>query len=293
VHQAGQPMGVRTEVKNLNSVKYMRHAINYEVERQINLLKNGGTVVNETMSYNIGMGKTVPMRDKEKILDYRFMPEPNLPPLVVYQTRNSVPAHAKDRCVVLADLAATMPELPETRRQRLETYGLSLSKVVAIERAEMTDLFENLVNQHGCDQDTTSKTVTYGFLSFFQKNGLNWKNNYITTDDLAEIVDLIKDNILSPDSVAFLLQEKLASPSMSLTDIIIKHNLRLIDEEEILKIIDAYLHRNPKTVKAYHEKGKKNKYRVVHLNVMKKLQDVATDSKKVEFLCKKRLDEWV
>jgi aspartyl-tRNA(Asn)/glutamyl-tRNA(Gln) amidotransferase subunit B len=81
VNRPGEPLGIRTEVKNLNSIRQVCKAIEFEVERQISVLEAGGIVENETRNFDVDAKATVPMRDKESKQDYRFMPEPNLPPL--------------------------------------------------------------------------------------------------------------------------------------------------------------------------------------------------------------------
>ncbi|KAM3623689.1 uncharacterized protein V6R79_014450 [Siganus canaliculatus] len=126
VHKPGEPLGVRTEVKNINSARNLGRAIDYEIQRQIEVLRNGGTVQNETRSYDPKSGETIPMRDKEGLQDYRFMPEPNLPPLVVFEDDASLPAGV-DPCqaVVVQQIRTRLPELPSVKRDRLvQTYGI-------------------------------------------------------------------------------------------------------------------------------------------------------------------------
>jgi len=113
VRPAGQArLGTKAEVKNLNSFRYLEKALEYEIDRQVGLVDGGGRVVQETRLWDSGMGRTVSMRSKEEAHDYRYFPEPDLPPLVVNEAR-------------IAAVRGSMPELPEARRQRfVASYGL-------------------------------------------------------------------------------------------------------------------------------------------------------------------------
>ncbi|XP_063776627.1 glutamyl-tRNA(Gln) amidotransferase subunit B, mitochondrial isoform X3 [Pseudophryne corroboree] len=125
VHRPGEPYGVRTEVKNINSARFLAKAIDYEIRRQTEILDNGGTILNETRAFDYKLGATIPMRDKEGKQDYRFMPEPNLPPLILYDAK-SLPANVDADQVVNIDLIKErLPELPSVTRERLvEQYGI-------------------------------------------------------------------------------------------------------------------------------------------------------------------------
>ena len=119
-------LGNRTEVKNLNSIRQVCKAIEYEVERQIELLESGGVVVSETRTFDNESKRTVPMRDKESKRDYRFMPEPNLPPLRLVDDENEKHSGRTGNLNV-SEIRSGMPELPgETRQRYVDELGLSL-----------------------------------------------------------------------------------------------------------------------------------------------------------------------
>ncbi|KAM4750205.1 glutamyl-tRNA(Gln) amidotransferase subunit B, mitochondrial isoform 2-T2 [Anableps anableps] len=126
VHRPGEQLGTRTEVKNINSIRYLARAIDFEIQRQTDVVQRGGTVVNETRAYNSKSGETVAMRDKEGLQDYRFMPEPNLPPLMVFEDIASLPAGIEaGQAVILQTIKEGLPELPSIRRDRLvQAYGI-------------------------------------------------------------------------------------------------------------------------------------------------------------------------
>ncbi|NXQ49428.1 GATB amidotransferase, partial [Catharus fuscescens] len=125
VHHPGEPYGVRTEVKNINSIRFLAKAVDYEIQRQIEELGNGGTISNETRAFDSKLGCTVPMRDKEGKQDYRFMPEPNLPPLILYDAK-SLPANMNHQQVLNIDwIRERLPDLPSVKREKLvEQYGI-------------------------------------------------------------------------------------------------------------------------------------------------------------------------
>jgi aspartyl-tRNA(Asn)/glutamyl-tRNA(Gln) amidotransferase subunit B len=131
VRRPGEPMGTKTEVKNLNSFRYVARALEHEIERQTALLESGGRVVQETRSFDAAQGTTRTLRSKEEAHDYRYFPEPDLPPL-------AVPPE------VIARLRAELPELPWARRRRLvEQYGLSLEDARVLTAArELADYYE-------------------------------------------------------------------------------------------------------------------------------------------------------
>lgn len=127
VHKQNEPFGTRTEVKNIGSVRGVAGAIRYEVERQIKILENGGSIVNETRSWDANAKMTVSMRDKEEQQDYRYMPEPNLPPLHI------AVGPIQQGCVNVGELKNQIPELPEETRMRLnKDLGLTLEQAVIL-----------------------------------------------------------------------------------------------------------------------------------------------------------------
>src|SRR3954467_7868843 len=113
VRRAGEPFGVKAEIKNLNSFRYVQRALEHEIDRQTAVLESGGTVEHETRLWDVAAGRTVSMRSKEDAHDYRYFPEPDLPPLRIERT-------------VIEDMKRTLPELPDARRRRfMVQYALS------------------------------------------------------------------------------------------------------------------------------------------------------------------------
>lgn len=122
IHREGDPFGVRTEVKNIGSVRSISQAVCYEIQRQLEIVKNGGKIINETRSWDAESNRTIAMRDKEVLQDYRFMPEPNLPPLHLHMGGNENNSHL----VSVPDILNRMPELPhETRKKLVENFKMN------------------------------------------------------------------------------------------------------------------------------------------------------------------------
>lgn len=143
IHREGEALGTRTEIKNIGSVRGVAGAIKYEIARQIKIKESQGIVVNETRSWNQEKKATVPMRDKEVQQDYRYMPEPNLPPLHVAL------GPVFGGLVSVEEVKVKIPELPEQTRTRLrEQYGLSHKQcvilVVGEENATLPSLLHSL-----------------------------------------------------------------------------------------------------------------------------------------------------
>ncbi|KAF6040869.1 GATB [Bugula neritina] len=184
VHIPGEPYGVRTEVKNLNSLKAVQQAIDYEVERQKNLVLNGVKVENETMSFDTTNRCTVPMRDKERLQDYRFMAEPNLPPIVLQEGHSTSP-----HMLSIEEIRAQLPELRPLTVQRLLGYGLSAEHVGILMELGLHSTLIEMLSLSSSEPETVSKSM-YGFL---YDNVLKLAGDLkITEEDLLRKV-LVKD----------------------------------------------------------------------------------------------------
>lgn len=167
IHQAGQPFGTRTEVKNIGSVRGVADAIGYEIRRQIELVDGGGVVHNETRSWDAQHKCTVAMRDKEVLQDYRFMPEPNLPPLHLH-----VGEGEPEGMVCVEKIRNEMPELPEQTRTKLsDEFALGWDVAVILMVSGSSSVFglacylirilsENRMSRHCSSTFTKSDDTT-------------------------------------------------------------------------------------------------------------------------------------
>jgi aspartyl-tRNA(Asn)/glutamyl-tRNA(Gln) amidotransferase subunit B len=154
IRRPGTELGTRVEIKNLNSFKNVARALEYEIERQTNLVRSGDPVIQETRLFNADANRTEPMRSKEEAQDYRYFPEPDLLPLVIQEQ-------------MLEQLRGSLPELPEARRYRFRTdYGLSAMEAgILVEEAALAEYFEETARLSG----DPKKTANWILRDLFEK----------------------------------------------------------------------------------------------------------------------------
>ena len=184
VRKPGGPLGTRCEIKNVNSYRYIQMAIEYEARRQIEILEDGGSIHQETRLFDPGKGETRSMRSKEEAHDYRYFPDPDLLPLVLD------PAWVKA-------IQESLPELPDEKRKRLESqYGLShYDAGVLIIDQDRADYFERAAA--GRDAKLVANWVTNELLARLAKDGLEITASPIPSDDVAGLVKLLEDGVIS------------------------------------------------------------------------------------------------
>ncbi len=184
VRRPGAPLGTRCEIKNVNSIRFISQAIEYEARRQIELIEAGGAVEQETRLYDPGKGETRPMRSKEHAHDYRYFPDPDLLPLEL------------DEGWIEA-IRAAMPELPDAKKARfMETYKLSAydAGVLAMERAT-ADFYERVAR--GRDPKLAANWVIVELFGAFNRTGKSIEESPVTAEGLGEMLDLIADGTIS------------------------------------------------------------------------------------------------
>jgi aspartyl-tRNA(Asn)/glutamyl-tRNA(Gln) amidotransferase subunit B len=184
VRRPGAPLGVRTETKNVNSYRFIQAAIEYEARRQIELLEDGGQVEQETRLFDPAKGETRAMRSKEDAHDYRYFPDPDLLPLELD------PAWVKA-------IEATLPELPDDKKRRLMAdYGLSAYDAgVLVSEGARADYFEAAAQ--GRDAKLVANWVTNELLGHLAKDDLEITESPIPTADVAGLVKLIEEGVIS------------------------------------------------------------------------------------------------
>ena len=184
VRRPGEEFGTRTETKNLNSLRFIQQAIEYEVARQIEVIEDGGTVDQETRLFDTNSGTTRTMRSKEDAHDYRYFPDPDLLPLVVTQKE-------------VDDLAATLPELPDDIRDRLiNDYGLSpYDASVITEERDTAEFYE--AASAGQDRKLVANWMTVELFGALNKSGQSLSACKISPATLGGLVGLISDGTIS------------------------------------------------------------------------------------------------
>jgi aspartyl-tRNA(Asn)/glutamyl-tRNA(Gln) amidotransferase subunit B len=229
--------GTRAEVKNLNSFRFLKQAVDYEIARQVAILEGGGRIHQETRLFNSATGETIGMRSKEEAHDYRYFPEPDLTPLKVSEQW-------------LNEVRATMPELPAAKKARfVEEYGLreSDAQVLVATRA-MSDYYERAAEASG-DPKTAANWVMGDLLGALK--GADITESPVSAAQLGELVALIKKGEIS-GKLAKEIFPKMFSSGDNAAVIMDREGLRQISDSSALeKIIDEVIAANPKQVEQY------------------------------------------
>ncbi|MEJ7607963.1 MAG: Asp-tRNA(Asn)/Glu-tRNA(Gln) amidotransferase subunit GatB [Bryobacteraceae bacterium] len=234
-----EKFGTRAEVKNLNSFRFLKLAVDYEIERQIALIEAGGNVVQETRLYNSDSGETVSMRSKEQAHDYRYFPEPDLVPL-----RISDPW--------LGEIRSSLPELPAAKLARLvESFGLrEYDAQVLTATRDIAEYYERATAASG-DAKTTANWVMGDLTASLKAEDNLFADSPISADHLGELVALIgSGEILG--KLAKEIFPKMYTTGDSPKTIMEREGLKQISDSGALEtIIDAVLAANPKQVEQY------------------------------------------
>lgn len=232
--------GTRTELKNINSFKFVEKAINIEVERQIEIIENGGKITQETRLYDADKNETRSMRSKEEANDYRYFPDPDLLPVIISDEL---------RTQVRADL----PELPQIKRQRfIAEYQLDAETAgILSSTKQLAHYFEALVKSSGCDAKTCSNWVTGDLLGVLNKQSLDIAQSPISYERLAGLLQRIADNTIS-GKIAKQVFEAMLNSEDDADAIIESQGLKQItDSSAIEAIIDKIIADNPAQVEQY------------------------------------------
>ena len=240
VRPVGQrALGVKTEVKNVNSFRYVQKALEYEIARQIETLDGGGRIVQETRLWDSAGGRTCSMRSKEEADDYRYFPEPDLPPLVVDAAR-------------IEAVRATMVELPDARRRRLvAVYGLpEYDAGVLTQSPALADYFERVAVEAG-NPKAASNWVMGELLRTLNERGMTIGEVPLTPSALAGLIRLVDTGAIS-SSIAKDVFGRMYSSGRSADEIVAAEGLAQIDDEAALvTIVRDVLARHPDAVTQY------------------------------------------
>ncbi len=233
--------GTRTEIKNINSFKFVEKAINYEVRRQQDLIEDGDRVIQETRLYDADKDETRAMRSKEVANDYRYFPEPDLLPIVIDEA-------------YIAAIKATLPELPDVRRIRfVNEYKLSdYDAGVLVATREMADYFETVAEQSG-DAKLAANWVSQDLLGLLNKNNWEITESPIQASRLADLISRIKDGTIS-GKIAKTVFETMLEDSAAVDAIIEAKGLQQVtDSSAIEQLVDTVINNNPAQVQQFKE----------------------------------------
>ena len=235
-----EKFGTRAEIKNLNSFRFVEKAINYEVERQIEILEGGGQVIQETRLYDSVKDETRSMRSKEEANDYRYFPDPDLLPLEIGPD-------------FIEHVRKNLPELPDAKRDRFKSeYGLNdYDAEVLTATRELASYFESVVKAAGSDAKLCANWVMGDLAAALNKAGLEIEQSPVQPDRLAGLVQRIADDTIS-GKIAKQVFEALWEGDDTADAIIEKQGLKQItDTGAIEAIIDEIIAANPDQVAGY------------------------------------------
>lgn len=234
-----EKFGTKVELKNLNSVRFMQRAIEFEVARHIKVLESGGRLSQETRLWDDRALETRVMRSKEEAHDYRYFPEPDLPPLIVSEQ-------------FVEEVRRAMPELPENRRNRFsEQYGLSYADASQlVSERSLADYYETAVQASG-NARATANWIRTELLRELEANGLTASDSPVAAAELGALVRLIDDAKISGKQGKDVLIEMFKTGKSAATIIEEQGLLQVSDTGEIDSLIDNIIAANPDQVASY------------------------------------------
>jgi len=266
--------GTKTELKNMNSFKALQKALEYEINRQIELLEKGLSVVQETRTWNEQKGITETLRSKEEAHDYRYFPEPDLVPLVI--SRDWV-----------EEIRKSLPELPSERKQRLiRDYGLPEYDAEVITRSKaLADFYDECVKIYDNPKEI-SNWVMGELLRLLNANNMEVEDSPIKPKDLVELLELQNKGIISGKIAKQVFDEMFETGKDAETIVNEKNLVQINDANEIEKIVDKVMEENPKSVEDYRN-GKERALKFLVGQVMKETKGKANPQLVNEILKKK------
>jgi aspartyl-tRNA(Asn)/glutamyl-tRNA(Gln) amidotransferase subunit B len=232
-------LGTKTELKNLNSFRFLQKALEHEIDRQAEVLEHGGRVVQETRLWDPAEGATVPMRSKEEAHDYRYFPEPDLPPLVVEPSR-------------VAAIRDAMPELPDARRRRLvASFGLPESDAAQLTQSRaLADFFEAAVGA-GAAPKAVSNWMKGELARALNASGREISASPVSPERLAQLLAIVDEGTIS-GAIAKGVFEKMFESGRAADEIVRAEGLRQIDDDaQIVHLVADILAANADAVAQY------------------------------------------
>jgi len=239
----GEDYGTRCEIKNLNSIKFIKQAINYEVKRQIQILESGGLIEQNTMLFNTNTGKTVPMRNKEEAHDYRYFPDPDLLPLEITDQE-------------IDKIKLSIPQLPDQLKNiYINTYNLSnYDASVLTSDKQISDYFNEIIESDSELKNSAkivANWITSELFSLLNKENIELINSPVTPKKLGQLVKLILKNEISGKIAKDVLEEMFIL-NKSPKEIVKEKDLKQVtDQGKIEKVIKEVIRDNPKMIQEY------------------------------------------
>ncbi len=286
---AAKLSGTKVEIKNLNSFRVVERAVDYEIKRQTALLEDGESIVQETRGWDDARGETFSQRVKESAHDYRYFPEPDIPPMVF------------DDAYIDA-LRHTLPELPDAKRARFkEEYGISdeNADVILLDKF-LADYFENVISE--CREKRTSGEVAAPqerlvalaanyivneLQAYMVKDQKTIRDVAITPENFAELIGMIADGAINSSAAQTVLRAMYDGNGIDPSQYVTEHGLAQMNDDDTLgSIVDAVLSANAQSVEDY-KAGKDNALKYLMGQVMKETKGKANPQRATELLKEK------
>ena len=243
VRRPGAPLGTRCEIKNVNSMRFVQQAVDYEARRQIDVIEGGGTIAQETRLFDSRIGETRPMRSKEEAHDYRYFPDPDLLPLAIDQAW-------------VDEIAKGLPELPDEKIHRFMRDGLShYDASVLVAERETADYFETMVAA-GAEPKAAANWLINEYFGRLNRAGLTVSTGPVTADANSAIVRMVSSNAIS-SKIAKDVMEIVWREGGDPQAIVEERGLKQVtDESAIEKAVEAVIAANPEKAEEVKAKPK-------------------------------------
>lgn len=241
--RGAEKFGTRAEIKNVNSFRFVEKAIDYEILRQIEVVKSGGTVIQETRGFDSAKGQTFSMRSKEEAHDYRYFPDPDLPPLILKQAQ-------------IDSIRSSLPELPQAKRDRfISLYDLSkYDATVLTQDKQLSEFYEKSLGGVGKSKDLGKKVanlITSELARLLNESDLSILDSKVKAEDIQAIAKLLNENSIS-FSMAKQIITILWNEGGDVASVVEKHGFKQVSDTSSLEpIIDKIIADNAKQVQEY------------------------------------------
>ena len=269
--------GTRTELKNINSISAAQRAIEYEAKRHIEVIEDGGEIIQETRRWDDAKGRTFPMRDKEEAHDYRYFPDPDLVPVYLTDER-------------IADIKASLPELPAAKRQRyVDEFGLPEYDAGVLTMSKYTaKFFEDSVAVYR-EPKAISNYIMVELARLLKENNVEAKDIPISPEDFTDLLKMVNDGVIN-SSVGKQVFEEMFKTGKKPAQIVEEKDLKQNDNaDEILALVQKIVAENPKPVADY--KGGNKKAMTFFVGQVMKATKGKANPKTVNELVKADLDK--
>jgi aspartyl-tRNA(Asn)/glutamyl-tRNA(Gln) amidotransferase subunit B len=274
VRKKGDELGTRCEIKNVNSIKFIQQAIEFEAKRQVDLIEKGEKIIQETRLFDPSNFETRSMRSKEESHDYRYFPDPDLPPLVLNEED-------------IEKLRLKLPELPDQKKSRfIEEFRISAYDAeILVTEKYVADFFEQIVK--GRDPKIVISWLTVELFSYLKKKNISLEESKIDPKKISSLIDLIISNKISNRQAKEIFDEYLETDVNADTFIEKKGLVQISNESEIEDLVEKVLKENPKMLEQF--KSGKEKLFGFFVGQVMKLSNGKANPKMVNETLKRKL----